>query len=189
MTTAAIKTVFTPDDLLTLPDAVDYELVDGQLVERHMGSKSSAVALVIGHLLLTFVKHRRLGHVFTTDCGYRCFPAFPDRVRKPDVSFIRTGRLPNERLPEGYVTIPPDLAVEVLSPGDLAYEIDEKVEQHLAAGVKLVWVVNPNTRNVRIHRPKDSKDGPISTVSDSESISGEDVLAGFTCNVNDIFEV
>src|SRR5436305_7755343 len=104
MTTAAAK--LTAADLLTLPNAANYELVDGILVERHMGSESSAIAMAIGALLVAFVKPRRAGHVFTTDCGYQCFADDPDRVRRPDVSFIRNGRLLNERIPEGHTRIP-----------------------------------------------------------------------------------
>src|SRR5438874_13837362 len=105
MTTADHKAVFAPDDLLALPDAVNYELVNGALVERHMGSESSAIAMAIGIILGNFVKARRLGHIFTTDCGYQCFPDDPARVRKPDVSFIRTGRLPGEKIPQGHTRI------------------------------------------------------------------------------------
>jgi Uma2 family endonuclease len=189
MTTAAAKAVFTPDDLLTLPDSVNYELVDGNLVERHMGSESSAIGLAIGVVLANFVKAKRLGHVFNADCGYQCFPGFPDRVRKPDVSFIRMGRLPGERIPEGHTRIPPDLAVEVVSPGDLAYEVDEKIEQYLTAGVRLIWVVSPKTRSVRIHRPKDAPQGPIGALTESDNISGEDVLPGFECPVTEFFQI
>jgi Uma2 family endonuclease len=162
MTTAtAVTSRITPEDLLHLPDGVSYELVNGNLVERHMGSESSAVAATIVTAFSNFVRSRREGHVFTTDCGYRCFPDDPEKVRKPDVSFVRAGRLPGGRPPEGWILIPPDLAVEVLSPGDLAYEVDEKVAEYLAAGVKVVWIVNPKTRIIRIHRPDASPLGPI----------------------------
>ena len=188
MTTAA-KTSITPDELLNLPDAVDYELVAGELVERHMGSESSAIAAVIGYLLLGFVRPKRLGKVFTTDCGYLIFPNEPTRVRKPDVSFIRAGRLPNDRAPEGYVRIPPDLVVEVLSPGDTAYEVDQKVNEYLSVGVKLIWVVNPRTRNVRIHRLPNDPLGPISILNESDMITEESVLSGFNCPVAEFFQI
>src|SRR5205823_4267155 len=180
--------VFTPEDLLSMSDAVDYELVDGHLVERHMGAESSAIAVAIATILRTFVKARRLGHVFTTDCGYQCFPDAPDKVRKPDISFVSSGRLPNDRPPQGYVRIAPDLAVEVLSPGDLAYEIEEKVAEYLAAGVRLIWVVYPNTKTVRIHRPADAAAG-LSSARESETLSGEDVLSGFQCPVAEFFAI
>jgi Uma2 family endonuclease len=189
MTTAITKSVFTPEDLLTLPDAVNYELVDGNLVERAMGSKSSAIGAAVTAILVAFVRPRQLGHLFNSECGYQCYPDNPTKVRKPDVSFIKSGRLPGEQLPEGHVRITPDLVVEVLSPGDLAYEIDAKVQEYLIAGVKLVWVVSPNTRTVRIHRPKTAPHGPIAVLSDSDTITGDDVLPGFECAVAEFFEV
>lgn len=189
MTTTEIKSVFTPEDLLNLPGAVNYELANGTLVERHMGSESSAIALAVGSVLRSFVKAGKLGHLFTTDCGYRCFPDDPDKVRKPDVSFVRSGRLPGERPPEGYILVAPDLVVEVLSPGDLAYEIDKKVEEYIAAGVPLIWVINPKTRTVRIHRPEGSANGPIGTAGEGDSISGETVLPGFECPVDEFFQI
>jgi Uma2 family endonuclease len=188
MTTIAAKAVITPEQLLMLPDAVNYELVDGCLVERHMGTESSIIAMAIGSLLRVFVKSRRLGYVGGADCSYQCFPDHPEKIRKPDVSFIRTGRLPGEAIPKGHARIAPDLAVEVLSPGDLAYEVEEKVAEYLAGGVRLVWVVSPNTRSVRIHRPKDAKAGPVSVLSESDTIDGEDVLPGFRSAVAEFFE-
>ena len=188
MTTAA-KTSITPEELLNMPDAVDYELVGGKLVERHMGSESSAVALVIGSILLDFVRRRRAGYVFTADCGYECFPDDPKKVRKPDVSFVRHGRLPNDRPPRGYIKLSPDLAIEVLSPGDTAYEVDEKLREYQAAGVPLIWVVNPTTRTVRIHRLQDDPLGLISMLKESDTITGERVLEGFACPVAEFFKI
>jgi Uma2 family endonuclease len=189
MTTAAAKTVWTPEDLLALPDSVNYELVDGALVERHMGSESSAIALAIGVALANYIRAKKLGHLFTTDCGYQCFPADTGRVRKPDVSFIRVGRLPGERLPKGHVKIPPDLAVEVLSRNDLADEVEEKVQEYLSVGVPLVWVVSPTTRTIRIHRQPNAALGPISALTEADKISREDVIAGFECSVKEFFDV
>ena len=96
MTIAAPPKLFTPDDLLRMPDAVNYELVDGKLVERNMGMESSLIGMRIGHRLSSFVEDRRLGLLFGADAGYQCFPDAPDKVRKPDVSFIRSGRLPGD---------------------------------------------------------------------------------------------
>ncbi|HEX8524390.1 MAG TPA: Uma2 family endonuclease [Tepidisphaeraceae bacterium] len=187
--TTVDRAVVTPEALLAMSDSVNFELVDGNLVERHMGTESSAIALAVGSVLRQYVVANRLGHAFTTDCGYQCFPDDPTKVRKPDVSFIRTGRLPGERLPTGYTRIPPDLAVEVLSPGDLAYEVDEKIEEYLSAGVQLIWIVSPLTKTIRIHRPATSPLGPIGTVKLGQSISGEEILPGFSCLIDEFFNV
>jgi Uma2 family endonuclease len=187
MSTLSSSARLVPDDLLKLPDSVSYELVDGKLVERNMGFESSEIAARIIFLISLFLRDRPGGRIVGPDAGYQCFPDAPEKVRKPDVSFIRPGRLPGEQAPKGHCRIPPDLAVEVVSPGDLSYEIEEKVAEYLAAGVPLVWVVHPPTRTVRVHRPRSSPRGEISNLRDSDTLSGEDVLPGFSCSVSEVF--
>jgi Uma2 family endonuclease len=188
MTTASQAPPITPEDLLRLPDSVSYELVDGKLVERHLGFESSEIAARIIFLIALFQRDHRLGHLAGTDAGYQCFPDAPNKVRKPDVSFVRFGRLPGEKAPKGHCRIPPDLAVEVVSPGDLSYEIEEKVSEYLGAGVPLVWVVHPPTRTVRVHRPPTSPRGVVSQLGEADALDGEDVLPGFSCPVKSLFE-
>ncbi|HZK80165.1 MAG TPA: Uma2 family endonuclease [Humisphaera sp.] len=178
----------TPEELLSLPDAVGFELVDGKLVERHMGMESSAIAGNIYLSLGNFVKEHRLGHTFPADASYHCFPDGPIDVRKPDVSFIRIGRLPGERIPKGHCPIPPDLAVEVVSPNDSAYELEEKIEQYLSVNIPLIWVVYPPSRIVRIFRPGASPLGDSFALKAGDTITGEGVIPGFSCPVAAFFE-
>ena len=173
----------TPEDLLAMPGEKSYELVHGQLVERNMGLESSWVNGRLLARLDRFSEEHALGWVFNAENGYQCFPQDPGRVRRPDVSFIRFGRLPGERLPEGWARIAPDLAIEVVSPNDTAYELDEKIEEYREAGVSLVWVINPKSRAVRVHR----KDGSVSYFREGEELSGEDVVPGFRCPLREIF--
>jgi Uma2 family endonuclease len=179
---------FTPDDLLRLPDAVNYELVDGKLVERHMGMRSSLVGLQIGKLISVFLDANPMGFAFAADASYQCFADAPEKVRKPDVSFIRKGRLPNDAVPDGHSNVHPDLAVEVLSPNDLAYDVNEKVGEYLKAGVPLVWVVDPHSRTVLIVRSPSSPRGSGNVLTDTETITGEDILPGFAHPVADFFK-
>jgi Uma2 family endonuclease len=183
MSTATAKSLYTPEDLLTMPDADRYELVDGRLVERHTGAWSS----YIGGQLFVLMDHcctkNSAGWVWPADCSYQCFRKSPAKVRRPDVSFIRLGRLPGERAPDGHIPIAPDLAVEVLSPNDLDYETDQKVDEYLTAGVLLVWVINPESRTVLIYRA----DGSISGLREHDELSGEDVFPQFRCRVADLF--
>lgn len=187
MTLAHPIIAFTPDDLLRLEDGVNYELVDGKLVERQMGMESSRVGGRVLSLVEAFVSKNSAGDVFGADAGYQCFPDAPSKVRKPDVSFVRAGRFPGGVVPAGHSPVAPDLAVEVISPGDLAYDVEEKVNEYLAAGVPLIWVIHPPTRTVRIHRPRSSPHGPISELKGEDVISGEDVLPGFSCRVAEFF--
>jgi Uma2 family endonuclease len=186
MATAVTDTRYTPEDLLALPDAGRYELIDGQLVERNMGAKSSYVAARLLRLLGLATDTQALGLLFGSDCGYQIFADDPSRVRYADGSFIRRGRLSGDTPPEGHCRIPPDLAIEAVSPNDLARAIEEKVEQWLAAGVRLVWVLYPDTHRLHVHR----YDGTVSKLrSDADDVlSGEDVVPGFQCRVAEIFQ-
>jgi len=182
MITVATEKCYTPEDLLTMPDGQFYELVDGRLVERKMSIWSSYVAGVIFHLLNSYCLEHRLGWVLPEGTSFRCFPALPGRVRKPDVAFIRLQRLSLEQATtEGHCPIAPDLAVEVVSPNDTTYETDEKVREFLDAGVPLVWVVNPEQRTVEIHRAT----GTGTILRENDEIGGEDVIPGFRSRVGD----
>lgn len=186
MSTAEVreaKTFYTPEDLLAMADGDAYELVDGQLVETKMGTKASWVASEVLFHVRSFGKSKPVGWALS-EASYQCFPDAPTKVRRPDVSFIRFGRLPNEELPEGHCPIAPDLAVEVTSPRDTHYEVAEKVEEYLSAGVPLVWIVNPNARTVLVYR-KDQH--TVSFLHEQDELSGEDVLPGFRCPVRDVF--
>ncbi|HWE39259.1 MAG TPA: Uma2 family endonuclease [Isosphaeraceae bacterium] len=184
MATVESSATYTPEDLLAMPDGDRFELVDGHLVERPMGAISSLVGAEILRLVGNYNREHRLGHVFGADGGFQCFPDDPGRVRKPDVSFLRRGRLPREEVPDGYVGIAPDLAVEVLSPNDQHYETSGKIEEYLSVGVRLIWVVDPVSRTVLISRA----DRTIQGLRDSDELSGEDVLPGFRCRVAEVFE-
>jgi Uma2 family endonuclease len=188
MTVVNPTNFYTPEDLLRLEDAVRYELVDGKLVERNMGMESSKVAGTILAMIWAFARPRKLGHMFNAENSYQCFRDDSSKVRKPDVSFIRTGRLTDEKVPKGHCPIPPDLAVEVVSPNDLFYDVEEKVQEYLTAGVPLVWLVNPDTRSVHIYRPASSERGNVSLLGPGDTLTGEEILPGFTCNVADLFE-
>lgn len=107
----------------------------------------------------------------------------PDLVRKPDVSFIRLGRLAGETIPKGWITITPDLAVEVVSPNDTVDKLDEKIQEYQKVGVPLIWVIYPNSRTVRIHRI----DATESLLHEHEELSGEEIIPGFRCSVAGIF--
>ncbi len=181
-TSIATQTRYTPEDLLNMPDSKSYELVDGQLVERKMGTESSWVGGELLAMLRQFCKNRQLGWAFPADNGYECFPHDPGLVRKPDVSFVRYGRFPGGALPKGWSKIPPDLAGLVLSPNDSIYALEDRLEDYRKVAVPLVWVISPNSRSVRVYRG----DGSSSHVREDEELSGEDVIPGFRCVVREI---
>lgn len=174
---------YTAEDLLTMPDGDLYELIDGQLVERDMGTVSSWIACQIIGAFVAYLKQNPLGWVFSADASYQCFPHRPNKVRKPDVSFVRRGRLPNEELPRGHFRITPDLVVEVISPNDLYTDVLRKVLEFLGVGVPLIWVIDPDARTVTVYR----SDNTLALLHEHEQLSGENVLEGFTCNIAELF--
>lgn len=184
ITTLSTTARITPEQMLELSDDVRYELIDGQLVEcSPMSIESCTIAAILAAILNNFVIPRRLGYVVDADGTYQCFPQDPNRVRRPDVSFIQRGRLPKEQYEHGHCRIAPDLAVEIISPNDVIYDVDEKIQDYLSAGISLVWVVNPKTRTVTIYRPQ----GKPEYCESHDIISGENVLPGLQFVASNLF--
>jgi len=174
---------YMPEDLLTMPDGDRYELVDGQLVEIDMGGQSSWVGGEAFGLLREYAQ-RHGGWAFPDATSYQCFPFDPARVRRPDASYVAAGRFANDEIPAGHIPIPPDLAVEVVSPNDLYYDVEGKVNEYLQAGVRMVWLLNPGNRTVRVFR--ESIEHSTQLGPDDELTGGE-VLPGFRCPVGSLF--
>ena len=175
--------LLTADDLLRL-NVQDKrtELVRGRLIVREPPSfYHGVVAMRIGRRLAEFVETQNLGFVVAAETGFKLFSA-PDTVRAPDVGFIRASRVPDPIPRCGYATFAPDLAVEVLSPGDRPGEVLAKVADWLNAGSRLVWVIDPERRVARIYRA----DGSETLLEDEDSFSGEDVLPGFACQLGQL---
>jgi Uma2 family endonuclease len=168
--------LLTADQLLRLniPDKRT-ELIRGALVVREpAGHRHGEVAAVLAHALVDYVRPRGLGRVYGAETGF-ILATDPDTVRAPDAAFVRRERLP-EPDREGYATIAPDLAVEVLSPGDRPGEVLAKVADWLGAGTALVWVVDPSRQLARVYRA----DGSEETIGADGALAGEDVLPGFS---------
>ncbi len=184
MATVISDRAYTPEDLLQMPDGDRYELVNGQLVEGNMSGLATYLALAIGGELRNFVRAHKLGVVFGSEAQYQCFPNEPRKIRKPDVSFVQIGRYSDEIM-HGFIRIPPDLAIEVVSDNDTYYEVEVKIHDYLSAGVRLIWVFNPPTRSVRVIR----LDGGTQELAASDTLSGEDVVPGLAIPVATIFEL
>src|SRR4029077_11506815 len=152
MITAATKPEVTPEELLEMPDSASYELVDGQLVETNVSTLSALVEGLVYVKVQPHVAAHKLGLAWPGTLGFQCFPSHPKKVRKPDVSFVKAERLTAKLLETGHFPLAPDLAVEVISPGDLAHKVAEKIEEYLKAGVSMVWIIEPELRIVYVYR-------------------------------------
>lgn len=186
MTTRLTDRQVTADELFHLPgDGFRYELVGGEL--RKMtpaGFSHGAIVTNVTLPLAQHVKAHALGVVCGAETGFR-IGNNPDTVLAPDVAFVRRDRLPASGLPAGYWPGAPDVAVEVLSPSDTVFEVDAKVAAWLQAGTAAVWTVNTQRHVVTIHRAGSAS----RTLSESDTLTGDDIIAGFQMPVADVFSV
>lgn len=174
----------TADEFLLWPNNAGHELIYGQVLEvPEMGARSLYISQLISYLLMTWARSDNRGWVFPNDSGIQCFPDDPERIRKPDVCFVRAGRFPDDDVPEGWIKLPPDLAVEVVSPNDVWSDVSEKVTDYQDAGVLLVWVVDPTRKEVHVHRLQ----GKPEILTESDDLQDESVLPGFSCKVGEFF--
>jgi Uma2 family endonuclease len=175
-----LTTHVTPEELLRMPDGKEFELSNGQLVERTMSALTSFAAARLIRFLDEFAEANDLGWVFDAENGYRCFPHDPTAVRRPDVSFVSASRLPAGEIGRGWLTIPPDLAVEIVSPNDAAHEVEAKLEDYRSAAISVVWVIHPENRTAWIHHA----DGTSRhLVGGDVELVGEGPLEGFRCRL------
>lgn len=159
---------------------VGYDVIDGVCVERKLGGQSSWVGIQFGTELNLY---RRVhgGHALGPDGSYRIFPE-PHPLKFPDASYVAPGRLPGERPPVEPMTLPPDVVVEVVSPGDGAEEVEAKALAWLNAGTRLVWVAYPLTSHVYAYTHQG-----IRLFTASDTLVADDVLPGFAVPVADLF--
>lgn len=157
------------------------ELIDGALVEKTMGYKESLIAAEIVFLLKLFLRKCDLGVVLGADGTLKILPR---QVRVPDVCFIAWERFANRQFPaEPIPSLVPDLAVEVLSEGNTDAEMQRKLRDYFAAGVRLVWYIDPRARSARSY----TAENRFVEVDESGSLSGGDVLPGFELSLAELF--
>ena len=175
----------TAEELWEMPDdGFRYELVRGEL--RRMvpaGGEHGAIVVNLTAPLKMHVKTHNLGVVFGAETGFQLTDS-PDSVRAPAIAFVHRERVPPTGVPRGYWRGAPDLAVEVVSPNDKLYELDEKVEDYLAAGAQLVWVIYPKKRSVTVYAPNSAP----RVLSVSDTLDGAEVVSSFQFPVREIFE-
>jgi Uma2 family endonuclease len=181
MTVFLPPTRFTPDDVQQLEHDGLYELVDGKLVEKPMSSEANEVAWIIGGHFFVFFRQTNAGKAYPEQT-YQCFPHDPDLIRRPDLSVVITARLSSVNK-VGHVTIAPDIAIEVVSPNDKVFELDEKIADYKSAGVKAIWIVDSKARTVRVIRPGE----PTIELEAHQTLTGDPVLPGFSVPVADLF--
>jgi Uma2 family endonuclease len=174
----------TAEQLLSMPrDGFRYELVKGELRKMSpSGTEHGAIIFNLSGLLAEYLRAAKIGQGFGAETGFK-LTSDPDTVRAADIAFIRRERIPETGIPKNFWATAPDLAVEVMSPGDAYIEVEEKVEDWLAAGTRAVWVVNPKRRGVTVYRSTTD----VTRFSEGDELEGGEVLPGFRCKVSEIF--
>ena len=175
--------LYTADDLLAMSrDGVRRELVQGEIREMTpTGDVHTILAAEIGCLIRHHVKmHQLEGYVAAADGGF-VLASDPDTVRSPDAAYISKARLAGP-LSGRYFPAAPDLAVEIVSPGDIASEVHEKVLEYLKAGTLLVWVIYPTSRTVAVHTAAGAR-----TLDEDGALEGGDVLPGLRLSIREMF--
>jgi Uma2 family endonuclease len=173
----------TEEDVLKIHAREDrlYELIDGVLVEKAAGFRESYLAVALASILWNFVRPRNLG-IVTGEAGMMRL-AF-GLVRIPDVAFISWQRLSGRRIPtEPIPALAPDLAVEILSPSNTPGEMARKRQEYFAAGVQVVWQVDPNTRTVEVYTTPDQS----TVLRDTQTLEGGTAVPGFVLPLHELF--
>ena len=176
--------LLTADDLLRLDSqGVRGELIRGVLHRtKPAGLEHGEIAVRMGYEIGRFIKPRRLGSLAISS-GY-WLERNPDTVLGADIAYISAGSIPPGVRITGYAEVPPDLVVEIVSPSDSQREVHDKAWMWLSYGVRLVWVVQPDTRPVDVHESGRA----VATLDEHDRLDGLDVLPGFTCAVSEVFE-
>lgn len=157
------------------------ELVDGVLVEKTIGAFESYLAVRLILLLGSYVEKGKLGIILGADGTIRLAPGL---VRIPDVAFFSWYRLPARKIPhEPIPDLVPDLAVEVLSKYNTKQEMDRKLEDYFAAGVRAVWYVDPDKRTVQVFSSPEQS----TVLQEKDVLEGGQVLPGFSVPVAELF--
>ena len=160
-------------------DLEGYEYVKGELIPMpptsgQHGNITTNLVVPLG----VYVREHQLGRVYTADTGFQV----GERMLIPDVAFLSNANMPDD-LGKAF-PIPPDLAVEVVSPSDALSRVAEKALAYLQAGTRLVWVIEPVAQVVLIYRSKTD----IEVLTHNDTLTGEDVVEGFSCQVAALFE-
>lgn len=185
MTTSPREQLITADEFFdTSDDGRFYDLVRGRVVEvTALSPTSSMVSARMSIRAGSFVEQHGLGL-----CGDAQFGAWlfsdPDTVRAPDACFVSRERYADTGFPHrGYWRGGMDLAIEVLSPTDRWAKVQEKIQEYLAAGIRLIWVLDPYERRTTVHR----LDGTVNVLGEDGVLDGEDVLPGFTLPLSEVW--
>ena len=175
--------LITGKKLLAMGDIGPCELIDGRIVPMvPTGNEHGVVEFNLGRHIGNFVAAHKLGWVSGGEVGIYT-RRNPDRVRGADIAFVSRERLAG-RPPKGFLTVAPDLVVEIVSPDDRWQSMRDKLEEYFAIGVQRVWIVEPDNRDVLVYRSSTE----MHKYGEGDILAGEGALAGFALPIAELFE-
>jgi Uma2 family endonuclease len=175
--------LMTIEEFAEISEPGRFDLIRGELIcMSPAGLRHGVIASRIARAMGNHVSDGDLGEVPIAETGYMV-STDPPVVLCPDASFIRSERLPQDDLPDGFFQQVPDIAVEVVSPSDRMSDVSAKVDEYILAGTPLVWVVEPRRRAVTVYRP----DGSIQVLREGDELDAANVLPGLRLRIADIF--
>jgi len=157
------------------------ELVDGILVAQAMGQYESQVAFALGYFIHQYLEAHPIGVLAGPDGPCKTLLR---HIRKPDVGFVSFETLKLHPPRKNRLSRCPDLAVEVLSPGNTTSEMEMKLKEYFETGARLVWYIEPQIRSVRVYTAANSWED----IRSDGTLSGGDVLPGFELPLARLFE-
>lgn len=174
----------TAEDLLRMQDdGFRYELVRGEPKKMSpSGHKHGKIALRFAWRLAQYVEANGLGIAYAAETGF-LLSANPDTVRAPDAAFVSRKRVEEVGDVEGYWPGAPDLAVEVISPGDTYTEVEEKAVEWLDAGTRMVIVIDPRKSTVTVYHSRTD----IAILTEENALDGRDIVPGWTMRIRELF--
>lgn len=173
---------YTAEDVERLPEEERFELIRGERLDVSPTSGiHGALQIALGAAILQHARIGRSGRVYT-ETGF-LVSRQPDTLLAPDVSFVRSARVLSRDRQGAYLPQAPDLAVEILSPGDRTSQSLEKVRTYLDAGVSIVWVIDPQRRRVTVWM----QDETVHELKPGDVLEGGDILPGFRLSVDELF--
>jgi Uma2 family endonuclease len=179
------NTLTTAAELLSLNRGLArFELVLGEVKAMSpAGFQHGVIVNRLSSLLTTVVNREGLGVILGAETGF-ILSRNPDTVRAPDVGFVTRERIERIGIPVAYFPEAPDLAVEVVSPGDTVTEVEAKAEDWLNGGTRLLWIVSPRSRTVTVYQSLAS----IAVLTENDVLDGSLLIPGFNCQVGDLFQ-
>jgi Uma2 family endonuclease len=174
--------LMTPAEFAPYAEDAKYELLDGELSEREISIESTMIGAVIYEMLAEFSRRTGAGKAFPENIPFRCFTDAASRVRKPDVSWFQAARWKTAQRTSVYIETTPDLVVEVLSPTDVAYDVDRKADQFFRAGIQEAWIVHPHVEQVE----RRFADGAARWYGKDEVIDAAPLIPGFTWTLAEV---